>query len=83
MSNEEHKPTFWREHSDACAVIVVIIGAALWMQTGLHGLDKRLATIENTKIAQKLEDVNTRLTVIETCMLCNKTMPSHVSCVAE
>ena len=74
---------FFKAHADACAVITVIVAATLWMKGGIADLDKRLAVLENIHIAEKLEDINNRLTVIETVMLCNKMMPSHITCKGE
>lgn len=75
-----------KKHVDTVVILGGMLAATCWMNNKINGvndkiagLDNRLVVIEATHVAEKLDDMSRRLTVIETVMLCKNIMPSHVA----
>lgn len=55
------------KHIDTVIVLGGILGSVLWMNGKINDVNDKIGGLDK------------RLTVIETVMLCNKMMPSHVA----
>jgi len=54
------------KHADTVVVLTGILGAFMWMNSNLKEINDKMASLDN------------RLTVIETIMLYNKNIPTHI-----
>lgn len=57
---------FISKHIDTVIVLGGILSAFMWMNSNLKEINDKMASLDK------------RLTVIETVMMCNKNMPSHI-----
>lgn len=68
-----------KKHSDTLAVLAVVVGAAIWMNNGLHQLKHDITSEMNVRFSSLEKDV----AIIKTVLVMKEVMPKELACNEE
>jgi hypothetical protein len=71
-----------KKHADTVLVLGGILGAAIWMNSGLHNLERRISEVKSdlqAEIASVKSELREEIIVIKTVLILKGVMPAELA----